>query len=159
MRIDEGWKFTEPVSAKPGERGSITLLHNVLDQIVEVPQKSGSTFDVELVGFECDKTFWGFGIRSSDGEFRLIRSMSLPQLFRAAAGIQPLTESDFLGSEFGENHLGEKIKNALRGETWVPKHDEAIVPFKGVPPIRANASLEGGVKVKSIGRISVGSGL
>jgi superfamily II DNA or RNA helicase len=152
---DSNWSYKEPLDASPGERGSLTLLHEVLDQATAVNPITTHGEEVELVGFESNAVFWGFGIRNSSGFFRIIRALSLARLLRAAMGMDELDESDFVGKPFPPEEALKSIQMNLELETWLPKHRSSKVPFAG-PLFPAPGILSNPVEVLSIGRVIVG---
>jgi hypothetical protein len=152
---DSNWSYNEPLDTSPGKQGSLTLLHEVLDQATAVNPIPTHGEDVELIGFESNAVFWGFGIRDSNGMFRIIRALSLARLLRAAIGTDELVESDFVGKPFPPDETLERIQMSLNLETWLPKHRSSKVPFAGplfpVPGIQTNS-----VEVLKLGRVIVG---
>ena len=124
-------RYTEPLSAVPGERGSITLGHESLDQAVEITPHILDGKEYELIGFECDSTLRAFGIQNDDGTLRLIQTLSLAHLLSAAAGFESLSESDFFGASFKSEHIRSTLRSFIEAETWLPRHQDSVVPFAG----------------------------
>jgi hypothetical protein len=111
-----------------GQKGSLTLLHAVLDEAAGRSRLKQPVDSVRLFAIESGNVNWGFALEVAPKGLRVLRVTALPKLLCGTLTEVQFDENDFIGELISFDSPLEALTRSREESLWIPKHESARIP-------------------------------